>query len=140
MSDYRDNARDERWWADIRGSRALFLVDDPDLSDYDPDEEGIWVPFEWVVCDACGGEGKYVNPNIDRHGLTSEDFEDEDFRDMYTSGAYDVTCELCQGRNVIPRFTGDHKTGQLIEREIAERQAYAAEAEAERRMLYGVNY
>lgn len=52
----------------------------------------------WIICPACRGEGKTVNPAIDAHGLTREDFaEDPDFADEYMAGTYDVRCAACSG-------------------------------------------
>lgn len=63
---------------------------------------GVFLPFKSIVCPRCNGTGKHVNPAIDEHGLTHEDFsEDPDFAESYFSGVYDVRCELCQGMNVI---------------------------------------
>jgi hypothetical protein len=50
----------------------------------------------------CEGEGTTVNPNIDAHGLTYEDFqEDPDFAEDYKSGMYDITCNGCHGQRVV---------------------------------------
>jgi hypothetical protein len=58
----------------------------------------------WLVCPVCDGEGETVNPNIDAHGLTSEDFaEDPGFAEDYVSGIYNVTCAACNGRRVVKR-------------------------------------
>jgi hypothetical protein len=56
------------------------------------------------VCPSCDGRGAYVNPNIDRNGLSQHDecWEDPDFEYNYKSGVYDITCEYCNGSNVIP--------------------------------------
>lgn len=52
----------------------------------------------WQICPACCGNGHCVNPNIDAHGLTAEDFaEDPDFAEDYFSGAYDQPCAACKG-------------------------------------------
>ena len=57
---------------------------------------------KYVVCPVCDGEGTTVNPNIDAHGLTAEDFaEDPDFAEDYASGAYDQPCAACHGKRVI---------------------------------------
>lgn len=59
---------------------------------------------KYVICPTCGGEGKTVNPNVDAHGLTAEDFaEDPDFAENYMSGLYDVTCGACDGKRVVTR-------------------------------------
>jgi len=62
----------------------------------------ILLPSKRVVCPQCDGTGKHVNPAIDGHGLSADDFaEDPDFAESYFSGVYDVRCELCNGNNVI---------------------------------------
>lgn len=61
---------------------------------------------KWVVCPVCRGEGKTVNPDIDAHGLTREDFdEDPDFQESYLRGDYDITCRACNGRTTVERGT-----------------------------------
>lgn len=70
------------------------------------DEDGITheLPTVWVVCPTCDGKGTYVNPSIDSHGIGAEEWANEwcdDEREMYMSGAYDVTCEECRGRTTV---------------------------------------
>ena len=43
------------------------------------DEEGDWedeveLPARFEVCHTCDGKGKHVNPSIDSHGISSEEF------------------------------------------------------------------
>lgn len=67
------------------------------------EEEEISLPGKYEVCSSCLGEGTHVNPNIDGHGITAEEWEqdwDDESRDMYFSGGYDVTCYQCQGQRV----------------------------------------
>jgi hypothetical protein len=102
--DHRDVAAATRpWWK--KGSideRAMTLTavvwdDNADTIEL----EG--VPFIWEVCRTCNGKGKVVNPNIDRHGITPEEFEmDPQFYEDYVRGFYDVPCFMCDGRRVIP--------------------------------------
>lgn len=57
---------------------------------------------KYIVCPGCGGEGKTVNPNVDAHGLSADDFRDDpDFAADYFSGLYDVACGACGGLRVI---------------------------------------
>lgn len=57
---------------------------------------------KYQVCPVCNGEGKTVNPSIDAHGLTAEDFyEDPDFAEDYKSGVYDIVCNGCHGQRVV---------------------------------------
>jgi len=68
-------------------------------------EADVWLRFTYVVCELCGGTGKHVDPGIDSHGLSREDFnEDPDFADAYFSGQYDVTCYECKGKRVVPEL------------------------------------
>ncbi len=63
--------------------------------------------------------------------------EDPDFAEDYFGGKYDVTCETCQGRNVVEeadysRLAPDVKARleEIVQAEID----YRREVEAERRM------
>jgi hypothetical protein len=57
---------------------------------------------KYMVCPVCEGEGKTVNPSIDAHGLTREDFaEDPDFAESYWRGDYDIQCRACNGQRVV---------------------------------------
>jgi len=61
------------------------------------------VAMKYEVCDLCEGRGTHVNPSIDCCGLTREDFdEDPDFREDYVAGVYDVPCNRCGGKRVVP--------------------------------------
>jgi hypothetical protein len=89
------------------------------------------------VCERCRGEGSHVNPNIDGHGLSQEDFdEDPDFKENYMSGVYDVQCEECKGLRVVDVPDIESLPKELQEdywrREQADRDS-DAEVEAERR-------
>jgi hypothetical protein len=71
------------------------------------DEDGedfveVEVACKMEVCDLCGGRGRHVNPAIDSGGLSREDLEDEGFRRDYFRGRYDVPCNQCRGRRVVP--------------------------------------
>lgn len=60
------------------------------------------LPTRWVVCPVCAGKGSHVNPAIDGHGLTAEDFDqDPDFAEDYAAGVYDQTCNKCLGRTTV---------------------------------------
>lgn len=59
-------------------------------------EEEVEVPTRWEICSRCRGNGTHVNPNIDGNGITGEEWEnewDDDSREMYLTGGYDVRCE-----------------------------------------------
>jgi hypothetical protein len=96
------------------------------------------LPVEFQVCPLCQGRGAHVNPSIDAHGLSGEDFaEDPDFAEDYFSGRYDQTCNECHGLRVVEGVDRDACPPALLalydqqQQELAE--MYAIEA-AERRM------
>lgn len=70
------------------------------ITDANGDE--LVLPAVFQVCSRCRGEGTHVNPSIDGHGLTAEDFaEDPDFAEEYMRGTYDVPCSECGGERVV---------------------------------------
>ncbi len=82
---------------EIRTNREGFL-------EYETGEHGV-PKMRKAVCSSCDGHGKYVNPAIDGNGISAEEFyEDPEFAGAYMSGVYDVTCEECQGTNVVDEF------------------------------------
>lgn len=92
------------------------------------------IPIEFGVCPTCDGRGSYVNPSIDSHGISAEEFdEDPDFRESYMSGHYDVTCEHCQGARVVP-VSKDEKFNEKLAARLKAASDSRAEYEAERRM------
>lgn len=87
-------------------------------------DDEVEVPIVFVLCNTCGGRGKYVNPNVDRHGLEEAD---ED----YLSGVFDVKCRRCDGKRVeaLPdygRLTDYEKefVGSILEFVEDEKSAY----------------
>ena len=88
------------------------------------DEDGFeieeYLKSKYEVCSRCRGEGKHTNPNIDGHGISSDEWEndwsDED-KEFYLSGGYDIECYECKGLRVVQviddefyeRSTGEDK-------------------------------
>lgn len=67
------------------------------------EEELIEIPARWEVCGLCNGAGQHINPSIDAHGLSREDFDrDPDFAEDYMNGRFDVPCYRCSGRSTEP--------------------------------------
>ena len=133
MSDIRDRAAAQRWWSWHNGLKAEM---DDYIQEGDNDGEPIFVqiPIVMVVCPTCDGRGAYVNPNIDRHGLSREDFdEDPDFAESYRNREYDVLCDHCKGQNVIP-WPIQEADIQRGEEWLGMVQEWEAESAAERRM------
>ncbi len=131
--DRRDRAYRERWWGHIDKKRMVTTV-----TFRGEDDEEIETAIEFELCDLCNGKGSHVNPSIDSHGLSREDFDgDPDFHESYFSGAYDIACNLCQGARVVPVLVDDAirakvEAGLRANREIDARMD--AMMEAERRM------
>ena len=78
------------------------------VEDEDGEEITYTVPSKYEVCDGCSGKGSHVNPAIDGHGISGEEWAewDDDERDAYRDGRYDVVCEDCNGKRVqlVPNF------------------------------------
>jgi len=101
----------------------------------DLDEKEQIIPAMYGVCPTCDGKGKHVNPSIDSHGISPEEFdEDPGFREDYFSGMYDVPCVECGGDRVVPVPQGTPEQMKLIEAAIRDEMLYRAECAAERRM------
>jgi len=97
----------------------------------------LMLPSKKIVCSRCRGSGKHVNPNIDGHGITSDEMEElgRDFQEDYLSGVYDVQCEECNGSNVIDVVDVDALTNKMRSRyndALSEIHAIEMEAISER--------
>ena len=119
--------------------------------DYDTDEEDevvLTLPSHMVVCYDCDGHGTHLTPSMRSHAYTEEEieesFSDEDREAYFSRGSYyDVQCETCHGKNVIPevdesRLDSEQKRqyAEYNEHEDARSAAdaeYRAECEMERR-------
>ena len=126
MSDIRDS-RFAKWYISINPNRMTAVVDG--------DNGEREVSFRYEVCDVCQGRGQHTNPNIDRHGLSQEDFDQWDAEEIsdYFTGAYDVRCEYCEGRAVVPVTDDTAVLAEIAEYEADMAEMYAIEA-AEARM------
>lgn len=116
--DHRDiAAHKDSWWERLDRSRmrATVLI-------YGEDEDGeleeeVEVPIVYEVCPTCDGKGTHVNPSIDSHGISAEEFyEDPDFAEEYFSGSYDVACYECGGRNVVPEIDEENCDKEVLEK------------------------
>lgn len=112
----------------------------------DGEEVVVEFPAKYEVCGRCQGEGKHVNPSIDGHGITMDEWYgpdwDDESRDTYMSGGYDVTCHECKGERVVlfvdedvvdkdPKYKDDWERYQKHQ---DDEDRYRAECEFERRM------
>lgn len=108
----------------------------------DGDEIEDELPTKYGVCPRCDGAGSHVNPNVDGHGITAEEWErdwDDESREGYFRGDYDVSCEECHGLRVVPCVDREACDQKLLE-EYDEHQRIEARWRAEeahaRRMGY----
>jgi hypothetical protein len=101
------------------------------------------LPSVMMVCDRCEGHGMHLNPSIGEHAYTPEEFhesfDDEEAQEYFTRGGmYDVTCEECGGRNVVPvvdRDRADKKILAIYDRKMEADAEYEAMARSEERMM-----
>ena len=129
MFDIRDS-RFTKWYVSINPNRMTAIV-----NCFGGDEGEREVKFRYEVCPICQGRGQYGKPNSDRHGLSREDFDqwdDEEISDYFT-GAYDVRCEYCEGRAVVPVTDDKDVLADIAEYEADMAEMYAIYA-AEQRM------
>jgi RecJ-like exonuclease len=103
------------------------------------DETQVEVPVKYEVCPTCDGKGTHVNPAIDAGGITSSEWEewDDEDRESYMSGAYDVRCYECQGKRVVPVLDRDRTDPKVVEAIDTQERALAEcerESRAERMM------
>jgi hypothetical protein len=97
-----------------------------EVLDDDDNESEVEIPIEFEVCGTCRGKGSRVNPAVDGHGLSREDFdEDPGFEEDYFAGVYDVTCSDCRGTRVEPIIADEDKLSD--EQKAALKYAYNRE-------------
>lgn len=124
-------AREGDWYVDFDSAKMIAVFVRYDDKTGDETEES--TPVRYEVCPTCGGHGCHVNPSIDSGGLGVGDFDDEDFREGYFSGAYDVTCAQCHGEKVVPVAT-DPEVVSYLDKLARERWAHDQERLSEIRM------
>ncbi len=105
----------------------LFDEEDPELAS---------IPAVYEVCETCDGRGSHVNPSIDAHGISPEEFhEDPDFAESYWRGDYDQSCNECCGQRVSPTVSPNatQKQQDYVHSRIDAHYEIEASYEAERR-------
>lgn len=108
--------------------------------DDDGDEVTVELPGRYEVCPRCRGRGSHVNPAIDGNGISTSDecWQDDDFREGYLSGLYDVSCERCDGLRVVMAPDVECLAdGQRAAWEQHQREEYEYEAERASEMRWG---
>lgn len=82
---------------------VLTTVTDPDGGEEETEHT---IPARYAICGRCRGKGSHVNPNIDGNGITADEWNgpdwDDESREMYMSGGYDVACDAgCENGKVL---------------------------------------
>lgn len=136
--DHRDVAGHlGKWYEEFNERQMTATVE---LETEDGEFEGVTVPVKYQVCETCNGKGSHVNPSIDSHGISAEEFaEDPDFKRDYLSGMYDQPCNECGGRRVVPvvdEEACDLKIAQRVKEKIVGAWETAREITHEREMGY----
>jgi hypothetical protein len=137
--DHRDAAAHGRGDGLREDWERMLLVDTFNVDCHPTERDAVpaEVPARTEVCYTCEGRGKHVNPSIDAHGLSPDDFaEDPDFADQYFGGAFDVSCAGCHGRRVVLVPDDDRisdEVAKAIEARLFDHASHLAECEAERR-------
>jgi DnaJ-class molecular chaperone len=68
----------------------------------DGEDHFVHFPAKWEICYRCNGDGHHDHPAFS-NGITSSEWAewDDDDRENYLSGRYDVRCEECKGEGKI---------------------------------------
>lgn len=73
------------------------------IDEEDDNETELELPAKNEVCSRCEGYGTHDHPDIGGNGITASEWGewDQDDRETYLNGGYDVTCEECNGAKVV---------------------------------------
>lgn len=97
--------------------------------------------YRWAICDCCEGSGKVGHPAFS-NGITSSEWADmdQDGRDSYMRGDYEVQCDCCKGSGKV-KLPEVSRMGWPLKRELVRQRQHnrimaqlAREEAAERRM------
>jgi len=112
-----------KWWNSIDENRLMATLTLPCGEDCECGggdcEEEVRVPIRFEVCPTCEGKGKHVNPSIDSHGITGDEWDRDwsyEDRENYMSGFYDVPCYECNGKRVVPEIDEKLADEKVLER------------------------
>jgi len=89
------------WYKSFDERRMCATVE---VYDEEGDSREVEVPATYCVCETCNGCGTHVNPSVDAGGISGEEWGewDEEDREAYMDGRYDVQCYECKGKRVVP--------------------------------------
>jgi len=110
------------------------------LRDQEGEQVRVTLPGRLVVCPRCNGRG-VVDHEAFSNGISPEEFaEDPEFAEQYRSGMFDVTCHICQGKNVVPepnvdQFSPEQHELWEVHQEFMKGLSELARAERAERMM-----
>jgi len=109
------------------------------VEDCDSSKE-FFLPAKLEVCGTCRGNGSHVNPSIDAHGITGDEWAEwgEEEQHSYMNGGYDVACNECGGKRVVPvpdRERASKEALAIYDEEV--QSAYDNAAERAQELRYG---
>ena len=109
MYDCRDAASFEKPWYKRYDKKHMTVTVNLYYENDDGEEveEEYDFPMKFEVCGLCNGKGSHVNPSIDSHGISAEEWDRDwsyEDRETYMSGGYDVSCYECDGQRVVPEL------------------------------------
>lgn len=118
-----------------------------EIENGDDEDRTVLLPAEWAICSQCRGSGGH---SLRFGAITQEDrllnWDEEAFAD-YMRGAYDETCEVCDGSGkvlIVDRDacrTDEQKAALAqMDRDAEIDAEMAAEQRAEMRYCYGLDY
>jgi len=146
-----------KWYEKLNTNKTKVLIcpedyfGDDDVSETEKcvvnlinDDGYIALPFIFDVCPTCQGKGSYVNPNIDSHGICSDEWSSWSCEEQegYLNGYYDITCAECNGQRVVPIIDKTYLNEsekifvKMIEKKRSEEYKEAVERQREFEMGY----
>ena len=139
--DYRDlQANKNKWYDYFDELRMVATIDELKIDDELKEDVEVACCFE--VCGTCRGRGSHVNPSIDSHGITGDEWDNDwsyEDRENYMSGMYDVICYECNGKRIVPvpdKYTNTPTIIRAIENKEEEEYYNARERVTEWEMGY----
>lgn len=97
------------------------------------------LPAKRIVCPCCDGAGTELRGGLKGLAISDESMQDDDFRESYFGGDYDVQCSECKGENVVLVVDETKLSPRMLERyhrALQAKQDYELEKAHERRMGY----
>jgi hypothetical protein len=121
-----------------QGKQQVFCIT---VFDEDGEPADVRLPARFEVCSRCQGHGKHDHPAF-ANGITSDEWNspdwDDESRETYMRGGYDVRCEACRGERVVLTADEEAMTEEQRALWVAHVEASCAEAqEREAELRYG---